>query len=181
MTSMPEGFSLRLGNAGDFAAVRAFYDQLIDDMVNLPYHPMWDKEGHPSDTYLEQALQQGEMWLAIMNPDKVVGALIVNHAANEGYFSIPWRVQAERGEFSVLHAFGISRQFQGRGLGSAMMNFIIARAREAGQKAIRLDLIDFNLPAQRAYLKLGFVKCAEVRMYYKEVGWQLFHMFELPL
>ena len=49
---LPAGYQMRLGTPADFAAVRAFYNQLIDDMEHLPHHPMWDKEGHPSDAYL---------------------------------------------------------------------------------------------------------------------------------
>lgn len=181
MCSLPGGFSLRVASSVDFAAVRAFYNQLIDDMADKPYHPMWDKEGHPSDAYLQNALAAGELWLAEDAEGAVVASLIVNQEANEGYLEVPWKVQAAPGEVSILHAFGVSSRLQGRGLGSAIMQFIAARARSAGQKALRLDLIDFNLPAQKVYLKLGFCKCAEVKLYYEEVGWQLFHMFELPL
>lgn len=180
MNHLPEGYSMRLATAADYAAVRAFYNQLIDDMENLPYHPMWDKEGHPSDAYLQSAMAGGELWLA-EHAGQVVAALIVNQAANEGYLSVPWKVQAAPGEYTILHAFGVDIRHQGRGLGSAMMRCVIDRERAAGRKAIRLDLIDFNLPTQKAYLRMGFQKCAEVRLYYPEVGWQLFHMFELAL
>ena len=57
----------------------------------------------------------------------------------------------------------------------------IDRCRAAGDKAMRLDLIDLNRPAEKVYLKLGFVHCASVELYYEEVGWQFFHMFELAL
>ena len=62
-----------------------------------------------------------------------------------------------------------------------MMHHVIRLCREAGDKAIRLDLIDLNRPTEKVYFKLGFTKCAEIELYYEEVGWQLFHMFELAL
>lgn len=164
----------------DFSAVRAFYNQLIDDMQGLPHHPMWARDGHPSDEYLRSAIAGGEMWVA-ESAGEIAGALIVNEAANDGYNSVPWNVPASQGEFVIVHAFGVSTQHQGKGLGSAMMKSIIDSARAAGKKTIRLDLIDCNRPTEKVYFKLGFSKCAEIELYYEEVGWQLFHMFELML
>lgn len=171
---------IRLAEENDFSDVRAFYNQLIDDMANLPYHPMWDKEGHPSDAYLRSAIAGGELLLAECGAE-IAGAVIVNHAANEGYRAVAWKVDAADGEFSIIHAFGVSTRFQGRGIGSCMMRYIIDRARAAGEKALRLDLIDFNRPVEKMYLKAGFCKCCEIELYYPEVDWQLFHMYELAL
>lgn len=180
MSALPEGYALRVAAEPDFPAVRAFYDALIDDLARLPYHPLWDKNGHPSNQYLLAALAAGELWV-VEHEDGIASCLIVNHAANDGYLNVPWRVKAAPGEAAIVHAFGVATRHQGRGLGSAVMRCVMAHCRGAGDKAIRLDLIDFNLPVQKAYLKLGFVKCAEVRLYYEEVGWQLFHMFEFAL
>ena len=180
MNHMPAGYSLRLARMTDFSSVRAFYDQLIDDMVKLPYHPMWEKDGHPADSYLRAAAEAGELWLAEAD-GAVVAAMVVNSAANEGYAQVPWKVSAAPEEVVIVHAFGVATAHQGRGLGSAMMHEVMAAARNAGKKAIRLDLIDFNRPTEKMYLRLGFTRCAELKLYYKEVGWQLFHMFEYAL
>ena len=181
MSTLPDGYSLRLAAESEFSSIRAFYDRLIDDLAQLPHHPMWDKEGHPSDAYIRSALAGGELWVAETGACEVAGALILNHAANDGYKQVPWRVQAEPQQVAIVHAFGVATSHQGRGLGSAMMHHVIRLCREAGDKAIRLDLIDLNRPTEKVYFKLGFTKCAEIELYYEEVGWQLFHMFELAL
>lgn len=180
MNHMPAGYSLRLAQVADFSAVRAFYDQLIDDLMKQPYHPMWEKDGHPADSYLREAIESGELWLA-ESENAIAGAMVVNSAANDGYKQVPWQVEAAPEEVVIVHAFGVSTRHQGRGLGSAMMREVMAQARAAGKKAIRLDLIDFNRPIEKVYLSLGFTKCAELELYYEEVGWQLFHMFEYVL
>lgn len=180
MTPLPAGYTLRLATEADFAAVRAFYDELIDELEKHPYHPMWDKKGHPSDEYLRAAIAGGELRLAEAGAD-IAGAMVVNGAANEGYNAVPWQIPAVQGEYVIVHAFGVSFRHQGKGLGSAMMQDVIARARAAGRKCIRLDLIDCNRPTEKVYYKLGFTKCAEIELYYAEVGWQLFHMFEYAL
>lgn len=180
MNTLPAGYSLRVASVEDFTAVRVFYDCLIDDLLQRPYHPLWAKDGHPSDEYLAAALAAGELQIAEY-AGAIVAAVVVNEAANDGYNEVPWQVQAAPGEFIIVHAFGVATRHQGRGLGAAMMHSIIGAARAAGKKSIRLDLIDHNRPTEKVYFKLGFTKCAEIRLYYEEVGWQLFHMFELPL
>lgn len=180
MNTMPDGFSMRLATSADFAAVRAFYNQLIDDMAERPFHPMWDKEGHPSDQYLLAAIGADELWVA-EGEGTIVAAVIVNGKVNDGYNEVPWQIQAGEGEFVCVHAFGVSMRLQGKGIGKAMMYSIMDNARAAGKKAIRLDLIDFNRPTGKVYEKLGFRKCAELKLYYAEVGWQLFHMYEFVL
>ena len=171
---------MRVARTADFAAVRLFYDELIDDLQKRPHHPMWSRDGHPSDDYLRAAVDGGELWLAEQD-GKIAGTMVVNHSANDGYKGVPWQVQAAPEQVVIVHAFGVSPCHQGRGLGSAMMRETIDRCRAAGDTAMRLDLIDLNRPAEKIYLKLGFVHCASVELYYEEVGWQLFHMFELVL
>ncbi len=180
MNHMPAGYSLRTACVADFSSVRGFYDQLIDDMQKLPYHPMWERGGHPADSYLRAAIEAGELRLAERD-GAVVAAMVVNSSANEGYSQVPWQVAATPEEVVIVHAFGVATAHQGRGLGTAMMREVMASARSAGMKAIRLDLIDFNRPTEKMYLRLGFTRCAELKLYYKEVGWQLFHMFEYVL
>ena len=180
MSHLPAGYSMRVAQPADFAVVRAFYDALIDDLLTRPHHPMWSRDGHPADDYLRSAIDGGELWLAELGGE-IAGAMVVNHAANDGYKGVPWQVQAEPEQVVIVHAFGVSARHQGKGLGSAMMREIIDRCRAAGDKAMRLDLIDLNRPAEKVYLKLGFVHCASVELYYEEVGWQFFHMFELAL
>ena len=177
---MPAGYSLRRARSADFAAIRAFYDQLIDDMLALPHHPMWAKDGHPADAYLRAAIEGDELWVAEEGAS-LVGAMVVNSAANDGYRQVPWLVEAAPEEVLIVHAFGVSTRHQGRGLGSAMMHEVMALGRASGKKSIRLDLIDFNRPTEKVYLRLGFTKCAELKLFYEEVGWQLFHMFEYAL
>lgn len=180
MSSLPDGYTLRVATEADFSAVRAFYDELIDELASRPYHPMWSKEGHPSDDYLRSAISGGELWLAD-SATGIAGVMVINGDANDGYKQVPWRIPAEQGEFVIVHAFGVSGRHQGRGLGSAMMLAVMSRARAEGKKCIRLDLIDHNRPTEKIYLKLGFTKCAQIKLYYEEVGWQIFHMFEYAL
>lgn len=180
MIQLPAGFVMRRAAENDFSAVRAFYNHLIDDLSRLPSHPLWSRDGHPSDAYLQGAIAAGELWVA-ESAAGVAAAVIVNGEANEGYRNIPWKVQAGEGEYVVVHAFGVATCMQGKGLGTAMMHAVMDMARSAGKKAIRLDLIDHNRGVERVYTGMGFRKCDEIKLFYAEVGWQLFHLFEFAL
>ncbi len=180
MFSLPAGYSLRLASEQDFPAIRSFYNLLIDDLLQLPGHPLWSRDGHPTDAYLLGAICRHELWVA-EGADGLVASMVVNGEANEGYREVSWQVSAEEGEYVVVHAFGVSTRLQGRGLGSAMMHAVMDMARAAGKKAIRLDLIDHNRGVERVYTGMGFRKCGEIKLFYEEVGWQLFHLFEYVL
>lgn len=181
MKNPPNAFySIRRALPCDFAAVREFYEQLIDDMEGAPYHPVWQKGVYPNDAYLQEAIAAGELWIA--DDDGVVAAaMVVNDRCNAGYLKSRWGTDAKPGEFTIIHTLGVGMGFQRRGIGSAMTRHAIALAADAGHKAVRLDLIDQNLPAAPAYTKLGFRKCDTLRLFYDSVGWQIFHMYEYAL
>ena len=139
MSHLPDGYSLRVAQPADFAAVRSFYDALIDDLLKRPHHPMWSRDGHPSDDYLRAAVEGGELWLAELDGE-VAGAMVVNHAANDGYKGVPWQVQAVPEQVVIVHAFGVSPRYQGRGLGSAMMREIAKMKKDGLIEADRRNI-----------------------------------------
>ena len=59
-----------------------------------------------------------------------------------------------------------------------MVRKVIESACENGIKAISLDVLDGNIPAERAYTKTGFVYCDTVKMFYEDTGWTQFKLFE---
>lgn len=61
------------------------------------------------------------------------------------------------------------------------MEIRIRQARETGQKAIRLDVIEDNLPAEKLYRKLGFQYITSHRLFYEDTGWYEFHLYEYRL
>lgn len=171
---------IRRATRADFLVVREFYLQLIEDLEKEPYHPLWRKGVYPNDEYLQESIEAGELWVAVMN-DKIAAAMVVNNRSNEGYMQAEWGVDAAPGECTILHTLGVGMNYQRQGIGAAMIRWCIELAGQAGHKAVRLDLIDHNLPAAPVYTKLGFRQTCSLRLYYDAVGWQLFHMFEYEL
>lgn len=180
MSMLPVFPTIRRATASEFAAVRDFYWQLIDDMATAPYHPVWEKGVYPDDDYLRVSIAAGELWVADAG-GQIAGAMVVNSRCNEGYMQAKWHSDAQEGEFTVIHTLGVGVAYQRQGIGASMSRHAISLAVAAGHKAVRLDLIDHNLPAAPAYTKLGFRRCDTLRLFYDSVGWQVFHMFEYPL
>ncbi|WP_062517990.1 GNAT family N-acetyltransferase [Demequina gelatinilytica] len=52
---------------------------------------------------------------------------------------------------------GVSRSHRGRGIGSALLDALVARARETGLRGLSLSVEDGNDGARRLYVRSGFV------------------------
>ena len=53
---------------------------------------------------------------------------------------------------------GIRDDYQGEGIGKALMNHLLGVAREQGRKGLRLTVYEDNVRALRLYSHLGFEK-----------------------
>ena len=62
-----------------------------------------------------------------------------------------------------------------------MMEEIFSLAMEKGKKAIRLDTLASNIPAQHMYEKLGLEYRGKQNLYAENTGWTDFLYYELPL
>ena len=61
------------------------------------------------------------------------------------------------------------------------MRFAIEAAQAAGQKAIRLDVLAGNVPAERLYEGMGFRYLGTIPMFYEDTGWTDYELYELRL
>ena len=163
-----------------FPQVRGFYHALIDDMAAAGKYITWVKDVYPSPEFLRASLDAGELYLG-MEGDGIAAAMVLNSETNDGYADAPWKVDARPDEVMVIHALGVHPRFGGRSLGRKMTEAAIDRAREAGMKAMRLDVLDGNDPARRIYVNCGFYPVTHVKMYYENTGWASFELFELAL
>lgn len=107
--------------------------------------------------------------------------MIVSCEYNESYDGAPWSVDAADEELLVVHALGVRPSFAGQCIAQAMTEYAIRLGREAGMKTIRLDVLKGNIPAERAYRKVGFAYCRTACMFYEDTGWTEFDLFEYIL
>ena len=158
----------------------AFYHQMIDLMQHRAYKPGWKKDVYPAIHHLQAAAGAGELYLGFVDA-QIVAAMIVNSSVNEAYHNISWSVAADPCQITTLHAFGVSPLCAGQGYGRAMVEKAIAIGRQKGHKAVRLDALCSNTPAQRFYEAIGFEKVAVAELFYEDTGWTDFNLYEYLL
>lgn len=66
-------------------------------------------------------------------------------------------VLSEKHDRVFLRCFGVARRFRGSGIGSFALRHIVKMAEANGKKWVRLAVTKSNKPAQRLYVKFGFV------------------------
>ena len=172
--------NIRAAKQAEYETVRAFYDSLIDSMEGSPFHPGWEKGIYPAYEYLMDSIEKGQLYCGWLD-GQIVSCMIVNHEYNEGYRALKWSVNPPDCQLLVIHTLGVDSRFSGRGIAREMVRFVIAFAKEQKIPTIRLDVLEGNLPAERAYRAVGFQYAGTVPMYYEDTGWTNYKAFELLL
>lgn len=62
-----------------------------------------------------------------------------------------------------------------------MVQYAIGTARSQGCRALRLDVLGGNVPAERLYTGQGFARRGTVRMFYDDTGWTDYGLYEYLL
>ena len=70
----------------------------------------------------------------------------------------------------VIHMLGVHSDFAGKGLARKMVRFAVEEAKNRGMKAIRLDVLEGNLPAEKLYVSEGFVYVDTLQLFYEDTG-----------
>lgn len=161
----------------EYDSARSFYHSLIEALEGRPYHPKWQKDIYPAPEELRDAVNAGELYLGRIG-GRIAAAMVLNQKCNPEYEDVTWPTDLKRTEFMVIHMLGVHHDFAGKGLAKEMVRFAIGTARDAGMKAIRLDVLTGNVPAERLYPAMGFVYVDTVRLFYEDTGRVDFELFE---
>lgn len=168
---------IKIAQADEYDRVRDFYYSLIDAMRDAKYGPGWKKDIYPSRALLERSIEHGQLYIAWID-GQIAGCMIVNHEYNDGYKHITWSIEAADSELLVIHALGVHPMFSRRGIAGKMVREVFETARQNNIKAIRLDVLEGNIPAEKTYLKMGFKYLDTVQMFYEDTGWTNYRLFE---
>jgi len=167
-------------DASSYETVRDFYHSLIDEMKSAGRIVTWAKDIYPAPEFLKASAERHELYLGIED-GQIAAAMVSNCDANEGYHDASWQVDARECEAMVIHALGVHPRFGGRGFGAEMTRYAIDVARNAGMKAIRLDVLKGNEPARRIYVSCGFEPVGWMQLYYENTGLTDFELLEYAL
>ncbi|MDD7408969.1 MAG: GNAT family N-acetyltransferase [Anaerovoracaceae bacterium] len=174
---------IRLATTDEMENVRDFYFRLISDMANMKYQPAWKKAVYPSDVLITDSIKNGELYVVPADDEEhdYMGAMIMNREYNFDYSNVKWSIKAEKDEIEVIHLLGVPVVFQGQGIATFMVEESKKIAKEKGARAIRLDVLDTNLPAHQLYQKAGFAYVDSLNEPYEDGQPSKFLLYEYVL
>ena len=162
----------------DFDKVRSLYWTLIDREQDDPSFPHWKKGIHPSDEMIRNSIGKEELYV-LADGDEIAACVIANDEKVDGYADAPWQIDSD--EVIVLHVLAVHPDYRGQGLARTLVENVIELERKAGKKALRLDVIENNMTAEKLYQKLGFQYIQTKTLYYDVVGKMTFKLYEMVL
>lgn len=185
---------IRKAEPCEYERALSFYYTLTDKLQSSEYDPRWRREVYPSRAYIKNAVEKGEMYFAVLPKEKpeqsgngegetdvILGAMVINGSAADGYETAPWHTEAGSGEFSVIHTFCVDPAYSHRGIGRTMLAEAKRIAKEAGSRTIRLDVLTDNLRAIHLYEGAGFRFVTKLTLYYDNTGLCDFLLYDLAL
>lgn len=171
---------IRRAEKEEYEQICAFYYEVIDGFEGRDYHPGWEKDVYPYPGELKILIEKGELYTGRMD-GRIASVMALNHECNDGYGRFDWPTKAEKEEVFVIHMLAVLPLFGRRGLAKEMVQYAIGTAAENGGKALRLDVLKGNLPANRLYESFGFQKLYTLNLYYPDTGWTDFELYELNI
>lgn len=154
-----------LGNEG--AEICRFYEQVCSFQETQEYGPVWHYGVYPDEAGLREHIGRGELRL-LRRDGAIAAAMVVLGHEDEIYREVPWAVREE--PIAVLHLFAVGERFRGLGVGKAALRRLLEDERARGTRAIHLDVVAGNLPAERLYQRLGFRFVEERTVWYEDTG-----------
>ncbi|MBI3556098.1 MAG: GNAT family N-acetyltransferase [Deltaproteobacteria bacterium] len=119
----------------------------------------WD-EIYPDKTLLEKDIQSRTIYVC-ESGGQLSGCVTLNDVQDPAYASIDWGL--EEPPIGIIHRLMVSPDFQGRGLGRALMSHIEKEAMHQGIRTIRLDAFTGNPAALAVYEKIGYKRAGIVQ------------------
>ena len=173
-------FEVKAAVRGEYAMVLDFYDRLTDGMEHAEFPPGWKKRVYPTEDFLRESIARGELFLGRLD-GAPAGVMVLNHISTDGYARVAWNVDAPAEAVTVIHAMGVAPERQGRGLAKQLVRQAIHIARTKRQRALRLDVLGTNLPAQKLYTAMGFQYRTTLKLFYEDTGTTDYLLYELVL
>ena len=168
---------IRKATQRDLAAVVQLYEALLDYLQAGVNYPGWKKDIYPTQQDAETALQKGQLYVA-QSGEVLAGTIVLNHVQEDAYQIMHWGCDAPPDKVLVLHTFAVHPSFAGKGVGTALMQFAEAKAKDDGLQTIRLDVYEGNKPAIRLYEKQNFRRVGTADMGYGMYGLHEYHLYE---
>jgi len=172
--------TIRKAEAEDVPALLNFYEQVCKAQKLSPYSPSWHFGIYPDAEDLEMHVREGTFFLLLLE-DCLAAAAVMTEGDDPIYADATWPTTACADKVCVLHLFAVHPDFRRKGLSSHMLEAMVDHAKAEGKRALRLDVVTGNLPAERLYLRHDFRFVEERDVFYPDTGKISVRLFERVL
>ncbi len=145
---------IRKATDHDLDAIERLYNDLNDHLAAGVNYPGWRKGSYPLRRDAEEGLAEGTLYAAELN-GQIAGTVMYLRTQCAPYKTVDWQLPFDV-PVIALHILAVHPDFQGHGVGRALMDYAETLARETGALAVRLDTHEGNLPACRLYESCGY-------------------------
>ena len=162
----------------DFLRLQEFYKNLIAKTPDMRQFCPWEYGVYPTDALLREHIHNGDLYYMERN-GVILSALVLLPYQEENYtWENPWGAALEDDQVATVHMLGVNPEMQGQGIAHRAVEAAILKARKMGKKAVRLDALSCNLPAQKLYRSMGFAEVGTARWQSANLGWTDFVLYE---
>ena len=168
---------IRQATFDDMAAVEAAWDEHFTYEMEHGAVTVFRKGVYPTRADAEKAVRAGALYVCEQDGE-LAGSVIANETQPEEYQRISWSRPAAPDEVMVIHLIMVRPRWQGRGIASSLIKYLLELAAKRACTTVRLDTGAQNIPALSLYHKLGFQTVAGASM---KVGGVIAHSGHLFL
>lgn len=162
----------------DFLRLQEFYRNLIEKTPDMKENCPWEYGVYPTDALLREHIDNGDLYY-MGQGGAILAALVLLPYQEENYaWDNPWGAALEDDQVATVHMLGVNPEMQGQGIAHRVVRAAIQKARKMGKKAVRLDALSCNLPAQKLYRSMGFAEVGTARWQSANLGWTDFVLYE---
>ena len=97
----------------EFADVKKFYSDLIDEMGDGNESIGWKKGVYPSDGYIAESIEKGCMY-KLEADGQIAAVAVADENCNGGYDGVKFMTECDTSEVWAFHALAVSPRFQGK-------------------------------------------------------------------
>ena len=145
---------IRKATECDLDSIARLYDELNDHLAAHTNYPGWRKGSYPLRQDAEEGLAGDTLYIAEID-GKIAGTVMYLRTQDPAYKTVGWQLPFDV-PVIALHILAVHPNYQGRGVGRALMDYAETLARETGVLAVRLDTHEGNAPACRLYEACGY-------------------------
>lgn len=146
---------IRQALISDLNKVENGYNEHFEYEKNHVAYTVLKKGIYPTKKTAENAIKNGTLYVYEENDD-ILGSIIAVTEQPKEYKNIEWLSQAENEKVIVIHLLMVRPDASGKGIGSALINYVTETAKQNAFTSVRLDTGAQNIPALTLYKKLGF-------------------------